>query len=144
MRWKEKLWFQKSHCQWLKGVEKNTSFFHNMVKHRRRCSSIQAVKDDSGNWLHDINDIQALGIYFFRKLFTSEGCLLGDALLDYIPCLISLEDFSVITKIPDMDEILEALRSMPITASASPDGFSLSFYLAAWDVLCNGSARSPD
>ena len=48
---------------------------------------------------------------------------------------MSPENCSYFTRIPDMNEIYEALRTMPITAATGPDGFSIFFYLAAWEVI---------
>ena len=131
----EKFWSQKAHCQWLKEGDKNTAFFHHIVKQRRSRSSIQAIKDNSGVWVQEAQQIQDVGIEYFKGLFTSEGYLMDDSLLDCFPTLLSEEDCLPITKVPDMEEIYAALQSMPVGAAAGPDGFSLSFYLTAWDVV---------
>ena len=119
----------------MKEGDKNTAFFHNTVKQRRCRSSIHAIEDSSDFWVQDTKQIQDVGIEFFKDLFTSKGCSVDDSLLDCIPSLISEEDCLPLTAVPDMEEIFATLQSMPVGTAAGPDGFSLSFYLATWDVI---------
>ena len=65
LRQEEKSWYQKSHCKWLREGDRNTSFFHNMVKQRWRHNSIQAIKGANDDWIHDIKGIQDASDNFF-------------------------------------------------------------------------------
>ena len=135
MRHEEKYWAQKAHCKWLKEGDKNTAFFHNTVKQRRQQNHIQAIKDSNGVRKHDVQDTCSVGVEFFKSLFTSEGHVEDKHLLDCIPQLILDADNSILSRVPDMEEIHQALLSLPVGAALGPDGFSLSFYIAAWEII---------
>ena len=135
LRHEEKYWTQKAHCKWLKEGDRNTAFFHNTVKQRRQHNLIQAIKDTNGVWKHDVQDICSIGMDFFKSLFTSDGRVEDEHLLDCILRLIFDDDNSILSKVPDMEEIHHALLSMPAGAASGPDGFSLSFYIAAWEII---------
>ena len=58
-----------------------------------------------------------------------------NSLLDNILRLISDEECSSLTRIPDMDEVFEALQSMPLGMSAGPNRFPITFYCATWEII---------
>ena len=135
LRQEEKFWAQKAHCKWLKEGDRNTTFFHNTVKQRRQHNFIQAIKDTNGMWNHDIQDICSTGVDFFKGLFSSKGSMEDEHLLDCILRLISDDDNFILSRVPDMEEILQAPSSMPAGAASGPDGFSISFYIAARQII---------
>ena len=55
----EILWKQKSREVWLKEGDKNSKFFHFSTIIRRRRNSIDALKNDSGEWITDRGEIVA-------------------------------------------------------------------------------------
>ena len=100
-------------------------------------SFIHAIKDFDGNWLHDTKTIQDEATTFYKNLVSSNGCVNDDDLLQVIPTLVSPKESSALTAIPDQDEIYRTFQSMPIHAFVGPNGFSLRFYLSAWDIIKN-------
>lgn len=92
LRRKEKFWSQKARCCWLKDGDKNTLFFHSVVKYRHNRSFIHAIKDGQGKWLHSQEEINKEGSDFFQKLFNSEGCVVNESLLSCIPSLVTNGD----------------------------------------------------
>ena len=70
LRRNEMLWRQKSHETWLKDGDKNSKFFHLSTIIRRKRNSIDALKDDFGNWLSCKKDIRGHVVDKFTNLFT--------------------------------------------------------------------------
>ena len=135
LRVEELFWRQKAHCQLLKEGDRNTSFFHSRVKAKRQRGFIHAIKNDTGHWMHDNKAIQDEGILVFEKLFSSEGNDVDEEVLKVIPEIITTVDSIVLTAILDLDEVWKTLQSMPSQAAAGPDGFSINFYVDAWDII---------
>ena len=89
----------------------------------------------AGHWVNDKKDIQDEGISFFEKLFSFEGSVIDEELLHVIPEVITLEDSDYLTAIPDQDKVWKTLQSMLAQAAVGPDGFSMNFYMGAWDII---------
>ena len=53
----EILWWQKSRKDWIMHGNMNTSFFHQKTIIRRRRNRIEAIQDNSGNWLYNEEEI---------------------------------------------------------------------------------------
>ena len=51
LRRNEAFWIQKSRELWLKDGDKNSRFFHLSTVIRRKRNSIDAIKNDFGEWL---------------------------------------------------------------------------------------------
>ena len=66
----EVLWRQKSRELWLKEGDKNSRFFHLSTIVRRRRSTIEAVKNNAGDWVIEPNEIRNLFLENFKILFS--------------------------------------------------------------------------
>ncbi|KAH9769016.1 reverse transcriptase domain-containing protein [Citrus sinensis] len=68
----EILWWQKSRKDWIMHGDRNTSFFHKKTIVRKRRNRIEAIQDNSGNWLYNEEEIRNHAVGYFSTLFTSE------------------------------------------------------------------------
>ena len=50
----------------------NIAFFHFVVRQRRSINFVARIKQDSGAWIEDLDDIKHSAVDFFAKLFTSD------------------------------------------------------------------------
>ena len=66
----EVLWRQKSRELWLKEGDKNSRFFHLSTIVRRRRNTIEAVKNNAGDWVIEPNEIRNLFLENFKILFS--------------------------------------------------------------------------
>ncbi|KAH0776232.1 hypothetical protein KY290_007643 [Solanum tuberosum] len=65
LHFEEIFWQQKSGYDWFKSGEKNTRFFHSIVKGRRRKLQIQRIQNDQGAWLNEAGDIAEEAVIFY-------------------------------------------------------------------------------
>ena len=66
----EVLWRQKSRELWLKEGDKNSRFFHLSTIVCRRRNTIEAVKNNAGDWVIEPNEIRNLFLENFKILFS--------------------------------------------------------------------------
>ncbi|KAH0722859.1 hypothetical protein KY290_005517 [Solanum tuberosum] len=66
----EEFWKQKAGMQWFKEGERNTKFFHTIVKGRRSRLRVNQIQNNEGEWLEDQEDIEEATIEFYRRQFT--------------------------------------------------------------------------
>lgn len=130
----EAYWKQKACVKWLAEGERNTKYFHSIVKKKRSKSMIHSIEED-GVTLTDPLDIQESGIMFFQDLYTN-NLELGDFSqikgLVKIPETVNLE---ALCDYPTPDEIKQTVFSMCGDSVSGADGFPASFYQKCWDFV---------
>ncbi|KAI9101525.1 hypothetical protein K1719_023769 [Acacia pycnantha] len=85
----ESYWWQRSRISWLNSGDKNTKFFHTSVIQRRQRNKILRLKNDSGVWLEDKEEINKAFSTFYQQLFNSHGPRSLDQALSYVKRVIS-------------------------------------------------------
>ena len=73
----ENFWKQKARVRWLELGDKNTKFFHSVVKQRRLQSIVHGVRDEQGNWITLEDGIGEEAVRYFSLLFSAEPTLHG-------------------------------------------------------------------
>ncbi|KAK5832122.1 hypothetical protein PVK06_015922 [Gossypium arboreum] len=85
----ERYWEQRARINWLKFGDRNTAFFHSQASLRRRRNCIHKLRDDEGNEIESIQEMEWIPRQYFQNLFTSQGRGGTDHLLSGITRCIS-------------------------------------------------------
>ncbi|XP_027174232.1 uncharacterized protein LOC113773826 [Coffea eugenioides] len=136
-RWllmEESFWKQKARMRWLDQGDKNTKFFHSIVKQRRAQSMIHRVKDGEGNWITSAEDIGREAVRYFFELFAAETTDPWDV-SSVIPKLLEPSDSEVLEMVPTIEEVRRVIFSIDGDSAPGPDGYSGKFFLFAWEVV---------
>ncbi|XP_027083517.1 uncharacterized protein [Coffea arabica] len=88
----ELFWKQKARVKWLDEGDRNTKFFHSVIKQRRVQSIIHKIKNDRGEWVTSEKAIGEEKVRFFEQLFTDQHSASTSDLLLIIPKLLTDED----------------------------------------------------
>jgi hypothetical protein len=123
---------QRAKKHWATQGDRNTLYFHNAVRKRRRRNRIMSIKGNFGNNLFDPDDIAKEFVSYFRNIFCSSGTNYDRVNLSLTQSL-EAQDFT--NSIPDKKEVWEILKSMKKNASPGPDGFNAAFYISAWSWI---------
>ena len=54
--------YQKSRRDWINCGDRNTRFFHQKTIHRRRVNRIVMLKNNSGEWVQDMDQLKSMAI----------------------------------------------------------------------------------
>ncbi|GKE35218.1 RNA-directed DNA polymerase, eukaryota, reverse transcriptase zinc-binding domain protein [Tanacetum coccineum] len=131
---------QKAKIQWLKEGDKNTTFYHNMIKARRNKSRVESIKDENGKFYEGSNVVEQFVMHF--KKFLGEFVTVK-----------SIEDSLFINKINDdndvvkmfeevsNEEIKNAIFDIDSNKAFGPDGFSFEFFKKAWGDWKRGLSK---
>eukprot|EP00253_Pinus_taeda_P010319 PITA_10319 len=134
----ETLWKQKSRIQWLKEGEMNTKFFHRTALDRRSNNRILELKSETGEMLKNHNEISARLTDHF-KLIAQEPHINKENVIkdltEAIPRIIIADQNWALCRKITMEEIEEAIRSMPNDKAPGSDGFTINFYKACWNTV---------
>jgi hypothetical protein len=126
-------WRQKSHVLWLKEGDRNTKFFHCMANSHRRNNFIGCLNVE-GSLTSDPKEVEEGIIQYYRQLYCEST--LWRPTLSGLPfkTLGSDEANSLVLPFGE-EEVLEAVRCMSGDKAPGPDGFTMAFYQAYWDVV---------
>ncbi|XP_070032897.1 uncharacterized protein [Nicotiana tomentosiformis] len=127
IRWfslQESLIRQKSQVKWFEEGDNNTSYFHSILRERRRRQLINRIKNRKGNWIKGDEKIVRKAVKHFQSLFNLTPPTINTSILNCIPYCISRDDNNMLSKIPDNKEIKEAVFSLSPHSTAGPDGFN--------------------
>lgn len=88
----EMYWQQKAGYDWFESGDRNTKFFHSLVKGRRQKMKVARIQNSQGSWLEDEEYIAAEAVMHFQNQFKQERDATSFPLLSHIPKLISDEE----------------------------------------------------
>ncbi|KAI9084511.1 hypothetical protein K1719_033499 [Acacia pycnantha] len=131
----ETYWWQRSRVSWLNCGDRNTKFFHNTVIQRRQRNKILRLKDDSGRWMEDSEEINKAFSGFYSELFQTSGGRSLDQALSYVSQVVNENDNIQLMEQVSNQEIERAVFQIGANKAPGPDGYSALFYQAAWKEI---------
>ncbi|XP_057791242.1 uncharacterized protein LOC131008375 [Salvia miltiorrhiza] len=127
---------QKSRINWLQDGDRNSSFFHNMIKFRKQHLNIGHLQID-GVVTTDSGRIERHIIDYFSQLFkeTDNRWVETVELEAIIEHSISDNHNDMLISLPEEVEISAAVHSMESSSAPRPDGFSGAFFHSCWKIV---------
>ncbi|WJZ83279.1 hypothetical protein VitviT2T_002974 [Vitis vinifera] len=129
----EVTWRQKSREVWLKEGDRNTSFFHRMANAHRRRNNMERIRIN-GVWKSEENGMSEGIVNAFRTLLSNPG--------EWRPSLAGLQceqlqnlDADALEVPFTEEEVHGALVGCSGDKAPGPDGFTMSFWQFAWDIV---------
>lgn len=71
LKHEELLWFQKSRSECLSNEDRNTHFFHNRAKARRKLNRVEGLNIGEEGWCFDDVRLKQHVVEFFKELYTA-------------------------------------------------------------------------
>ncbi|XP_057774874.1 uncharacterized protein LOC130993854 [Salvia miltiorrhiza] len=120
---------QQSRVSWLSDGDRNTRFFHSMVKWRRSNQNIKQLSID-GVISEDPVVMANHVIQFYEDLFSEPVYAPVDRswISGYVPASVTSAQADMLTAIPSADEIHSAVFAMDRHSAPGPDGFNGPFF----------------
>lgn len=80
---------------------------------------------------------------YYQSLFASENtCIINDLIDSVIPSLVYNDDNLMLTNIPTIDEVKNAVFNMNNNGAPGLDGFGGSFYQKYWNIIKDDAFNS--
>lgn len=105
LHYEKEFWKQKASIQWYNEGDKNTNFFHSLVKGRRKRLHLKRVIRSYGTWVEGEEAIVAEAVNYFQNQISRTDCNEELSLLNHIRPSITGEENALIKEIPDREEI---------------------------------------
>ncbi|KAL0450913.1 UNVERIFIED_CONTAM: hypothetical protein Slati_1647700 [Sesamum latifolium] len=130
----EDYWRQKATCRWVLEGERNTRFFHSMVRKKRSRTAINSVFHE-GQLLTNEQLIKESGVDYFRSLLTTESTRTAPSLLQNIPRVISMSEGEALYESTNTDEVRRVIFGLSSDSTPGPDGFGAMFFQKCWEII---------
>ena len=137
----EEVFKQKSKMHWLEVGDRNNKFFHNAAKIREVMNAIREVVCPDGSIATTEEDIKKEAKRFFSELLTHRPLDYEipsvESLQDLLQFRCSEEDCDNLIRDVSAEEVKEVIFKMPSNKSPGPDGYTVEFFKAAWQIIGN-------
>ncbi|XP_071920627.1 uncharacterized protein [Coffea arabica] len=135
LAWECEYWRQKAGIRWLQVGDANTAFFHSRCRQRRNVNFVARIKDQSGTWVEDIQDIKRSAVDFFASLLASEQHGWQAPGFPFTLPHLAAADNAMLSAPPDVEELKGVVFALQADSAPGPDGFGAGFYQACWDII---------
>ena len=127
----------RSRSKWFEEGEKPTAYFHNLEKYNAQKKNWTKILDENNQLVYGTDEIIRVQTEFYKKLFKTEGSNLEQRQFfgNFLKNPIGPENFAILNKKIDLDDIFSALKKIKKNSSPGPDGITYEFYLEFFDVL---------
>ena len=125
---------------WFKDGDRNTAFFHEVVKRRNNSSGIHRLRIDN-EVTKDPKIIEDHILDFYKNPYAESisNVLDTDNTKDfigtYIHAMVSSEENMMLIKCPDFSEIKNVVFNLNGNSAPGPDGFGGVFYHSCWEII---------
>lgn len=131
----ELLWFQKSRVKWLTLGDLNTKFFHITTLNKCRKLKINLLKDESGNWLSNPEDIKTHIQLYFSNLFKQGENFIFDHWKDVTSIWFTRDDNQLLQNPITNQDVWHAIKSIKAFKAPGTDGLQAIFYRQNWNIV---------
>ncbi|XP_059292741.1 uncharacterized protein LOC132046197 [Lycium ferocissimum] len=135
LHYEEEYWRQKSGLDWFVDGDKNTRFFHNLVKGRRKKLQIKRIQNSDSSWIEDDDQMSDEAVHFYSQQFSQEELIGDENLLSHIPVLIDQNRNDLLCQMPSVDEVKKFVFNLSGSSASGPDGFPGIFYQTCSKLL---------
>ncbi|KAL2246037.1 UNVERIFIED_CONTAM: hypothetical protein Sindi_2871900 [Sesamum indicum] len=135
--------YQKAKIHYLKEGDRNTKFFHDMVKRNVTRNSIGAVTRADGTVIIEVEDIVQEFVDYYTSLLGTEAYTLpiDDGVFEWAS-ILSPEHTADLCRAVTPLEIKDDIFHISDNKAPGPDGYSSCFFKKAWNIVGDQVCRA--
>ncbi|XP_060190667.1 uncharacterized protein LOC132619937 [Lycium barbarum] len=121
--------------RWLQDGDKNSPYFHKVIKDRRRKLNIHKISDNEGNNIEGHQNIADAAIKHFEELFKYEEIRGSFRILDKVSQVVTADMNTMQIARPTAHEVTDAINNIESDSAPGPDGFGAKFFQTCIDII---------
>ncbi|KAF7826534.1 uncharacterized protein G2W53_017698 [Senna tora] len=142
----EILWAQKARQLWLVQGDRNTKYFHTVVRKRRVHNHFTRLKKPDGKWTKDYTEMEPMALQYFKNVYAYDQKpqmveIFHQLYLLDIPHL-NVHEIQIISSPVTDFEIENALFHAKPDKAPGPDGLPTMFFQRFWPVVKDSLVQS--
>lgn len=139
LRAEEKFYRQRSRVRWADVGDCNTPFYHRTVSSHASRNHIHYLKGADDHLYYSMDEIKSHAADYFQGILGSTDLPSSPAsteeLRSLLPFHCSELQQDYLKRVVTAAEIRATLFAMPLNKSLGPDGYSVEFIRASWDIV---------
>ena len=129
------MWQQRSHVHWMVFGDRNSKYFHDRASQQFRRNNICELRNSEGQLVSGEENISAMVIDYYSRLFTSSGPAGIEEVVQLIRPVVTPEMNDNLTGSFSREEVELALRQMAPLKAPGPDGMPPIFFQKFWNII---------
>ncbi|XP_019435172.1 PREDICTED: uncharacterized protein LOC109341683 [Lupinus angustifolius] len=135
-------WKEKSRINWHMNGDRNTNFFHKIIKIRQVSKSMTVLKDGE-RIISNQDELATHTLDYFTTLFATPNELNPNLLIqNVIPHMVLHKENTDLISLPSDEEIRSTVFSLNGDGGPGPDGFGGNFYQNYWSIVSKDVSAS--
>lgn len=134
LRWEADLLFQMTREKLLTEGDRNTKFFHALIKDRQRRKQIKITKPN-GSVITNSTELLTGGVQHFQNLFSATPYSIQEELFEGYPQLVTAAINRGLEGLPSAEEVWESILDLSPDSAPEPDGFTGHFCRGCWEII---------
>eukprot|EP00253_Pinus_taeda_P031908 PITA_31908 len=137
---REESWRLRSRAIWLLEGDANTKYYHKFANGWKIINTIWELKDEHGHQVSSQKNLARLATAHFRGIYKAPAdvnILEIMRVIEHFPRFIEQDDSEELLKEVTMAELEATLKWFKKDKIPGPDGWTIEFYLAFFDLLGN-------
>ena len=128
---------QRAKVNWLKDGDRNSKYFHKMVKGKMNRARIETIMNNDEEWLSKDRVPEEFVNYFKNFLGVAQDCSVIDDPDSLFSKKLDLVHAQEMIRVVTNEEIKAALFEIEDDKAPGPDGYSSKFFKAMWSIVGN-------
>ena len=135
----EVFWAQKARKDWTKKGDRNTRYFHAIVRKRRAANRITRLKNHLDQWIDEDQNLRDHIQQHFQSIFHSESrvntATIMEVLNEYTLPRLSHLHRQILDREFNIEEIKKAAFQLGSWKAPGPDGIPAMLFQKCWDTM---------
>ncbi|XP_042939531.1 uncharacterized protein LOC122274569 [Carya illinoinensis] len=126
---------QQAKLSWLEKEEASASFFR--ACNARSKMQVNEMRLPDGKWLKSSEEIHDEAVQYFSHFLAHKQVGVLPDLSNLVQTVVIEEDNERLCQLPSIQDVRDAVFSIPVNSSPGPDGFGSGFFQACWHIVGN-------